>query len=334
MLIYCPKCSKGYEISDDLIKDGSRRVRCSNCNEIFEASKFIEKSVDNHSEMEDISEENAFEALAAMMRDADMSVKNDVVLDEKKEPVSNDEMENLQNEREEPMADTTSSDKAEISENRIADEVESIDTVDKNIVESENEEKDNQNVEEAVINIESIYERLSEHTSNLIEREKTLPVYEKVWLKIKDVLGFHFKIKWSYIFVGVFVFISLSLFNNRYEIVRKLPFMNGVYKVFGIKAKVPGEGLEFQNITWDYIVEGDVKKMEIRGFINNISSDTIEVPIIHVEILDKNTSLLQSFNRRIKEKEISSDNRVSLQIVVENPAPTSKYIYFTFIDKE
>ena len=92
--------------------------------------------------------------------------------------------------------------------------------------------------------------------------------------------------------------------------------------------------MPFQNIIWEYIEDDGIKKLELKGFINNATSDTIAVPIIHVEILDKDTLLLQSFNRELKEKEVSSSNRIPLQIIVENPAPNAKYVYFTFIDKE
>ena len=334
MLIYCPKCSTGYEIDEDLIKDRSRKVKCSHCNEIFEAGNLIEKSVDNVDSLDDISEENAFEALAAMMRDADV-ISEEVVVDNN-DSVENAVEESLENTSiEEEKIDVkedvvqkndTFSDNKNIEENK---------TVEENNIESKDENKtEGDGEEESIIDINSIYERLSEHTSHLIEREKTLPVYEKIWLKIKEILGFHFRIKWSYIFIGLFVFISLSLFNNRYDIVRKLPFMNGLYKAFGINAKIAGEGLEFQNITWDYFIDEGVRKLEIKGFINNVTSEVIKVPIVHVEILDKNTSLLQSFNREIKEKEISSANRIPLQIIVEHPAPIAKYVYFTFIDKE
>ena len=82
-----------------------------------------------------------------------------------------------------------------------------------------------------------------------------LPFYEKLWLQIRNVLGFHFKIKWKYIFIGLGVFVLLSLFNNRYQVVREVPFLNGVYKAFGVKAKIAGEGLEFQNINWNLVDE-------------------------------------------------------------------------------
>ena len=383
MLIYCPKCLTGYEINDELIKNRSRKLKCSRCNEVFEVENQLEKSVDNiafaddvdNNDMKDISEEDAFASLAALMRDADLSNKDDFVTDtidnitdDDRELATENVVENesipenadvaagvVENESIPENADVAAGvvenesipENADVAEENVID-ADNIDLSDSNteeqtnsdnIIKDDNAELANEsesdgNDETEAINIETIYERLSEHTSNLIEREKTLPIYEKIWLKIKDVLGFHFRIKWSYVFVGIFVFVSLFLFNNRYEVVRKIPFMNGVYKALGIKAKIAGEGLEFQNINWDYVIDEGTKKLEIKGFINNVTSDAIDIPVIHVEILDKNTALLQSFNRKIKEKEISSNNRVPLQIIVESPAPTAKYVYLTFIDEK
>ena len=110
--------------------------------------------------------------------------------------------------------------------------------------------------------------------------------------------------------------------------------MNSVYKAFGIKAKIPGEGLEFQNISWNFITDDENTRLEIKGFVYNKTSDTIDVPVIHIEILDKNTSLLQSQNRTIKEKVIEAGAKIPLDLVVVNPAPTAKYVYLTFIDKD
>ena len=35
MRIYCPKCHMGYEVDESLIPEAGRRLRCSNCKEIF-----------------------------------------------------------------------------------------------------------------------------------------------------------------------------------------------------------------------------------------------------------------------------------------------------------
>lgn len=312
MQIYCPKCDTGYEIDEALIQDKSRKVKCSNCGEIFEAGRLVSKSFEN---IAGDVEEDAFGVLAAAMKD--------------------------------DVRDDTSSDNDIISDNVIGDVVkENVSEVeiptDEKIsgVGTDNEETenvsgdDNLTDEEAEVNLENIFERLSEHTERLIESEKKLPVYEKIWFQVKNILGFHFKIKWSFIFIGLMVFVMLSLYNNRYDVVRSVPFMNGVYKFLGIRAKIPGEGLEFQNISWNFIADKDVTKLEIKGFINNFTRKAIEVPVIHIEILDKGTALLQSQNRELKETVIEPNTKLPLNLVVERPAPTAKYVYLTFIDKD
>ena len=182
--------------------------------------------------------------------------------------------------------------------------------------------------------LEKIFERLSDHTKLLIKQENSLPFYEKTWLQIKNVLGFHFKIKWLYIFLAVAVFSALSLYNNRYQVVRKIPIANSVYKFFGIKAKIPGEGLEFQNISWEFLKEEDGNKLEIKSFVFNQTPRKVDFPVVHIEILDKDMSLLQSQNREIEEDAIDANAKVPLKLVLENPAPTAKYVYLTFIDKD
>lgn len=330
MLIYCPKCSAGYEIDESLIKDKTRKVKCSHCNEIFDAGSLIEKAVDN---LDDISEENAFDALAALMHDADVFNTSEIFADRRNDAYvdTEDGVESvILTVTEEETQEEDDVKEVEVEETPLKNDTSNEVPVEETTPEFSIEEVK----EDTPINIESIYERLSEHTSHLIERENKLPTYEKVWFKIKEVLGFHFRIRWKYVILGILIFVSLSLFNNRYDVVRKVPFMNSVYKAFGIKAKIAGEGLEFQNITWDYFIEDGVRKMEVKGFINNVTNDTIEIPIVHIEILDKNTSLLQSFNRELKDSHISSTSRIPLHLVVENPAPTAKYVYFTFIGKE
>ena len=309
----------------------------------------VEKSVDNidyGDELENISEENAFDALAALMRDADALDSSEIFTDREIEVNKLEIVDDQEYEDDENVIISVEEtiDNVQLSDNdAVEDEAKNVtdlpDLVKENVSESsevildESDQAENKK-EDDIIDIESIYERLSEHTSHLIERENTLPVYEKIWLKIKDIFGFHFKVKWKYIVLAVCVFVSLSLYNNRYDVVRKLPFMNGVYKAMGIKAKIAGEGLEFQNITWDYIVDDAIRKLEIKGFVNNITADTIDIPIVHVEILDKETSLLQSFNQELKDNKVVPTGRIPLQVILDNPAPTAKYVYLTFIDRE
>ena len=123
------------------------------------------------------------------------------------------------------------------------------------------------------------------------------------------------------------------LYNNRYEVVRELPFLNGMYKAFGIKAKISGEGLEFQNVNWNFIDDKDGPRLEIKGFVYNKTDKTIVMPLLHIEILDKETSLLQTHNKEVDEPEVKAKTKVAISLTLENPAPTSKYVYMTFVDK-
>ena len=200
--------------------------------------------------------------------------------------------------------------------------------------EKEADKKEDKAEEDIQVDLEDIFERLSEHTENLIEREKKLPFYEKAWFHIKNVLGFHFKIRWIYLFGFCGLYILMALYNNRFDIVRKVPFMNAVYKSFGIKARIPGEGLEFQNINWEYFDDEEGRRFEIKGFVNNMTERKVILPTVHIEILDKDTNLLQSQNRDLDTDKVDANTKLPLEFIIPNPAPTAKYVYMTFIDND
>ncbi len=312
MQIYCPNCHMGYQIDDNLVEDKSRRLKCSSCGEIFDVGHAGAKPPE---ERDNITPENAFDALSAIM--------NEVEQAEEKGGLA---QENI-------IAETIIVSQEEYPQTEEVTEIKSEETAEEATEDGQDTAgEDGQEADN--VNLEQIFERLSEHTAHLINQEKTLPVYAKFWFQVKNILGFHFKIKWSYIFMAFGVFVLLSLYNNRYQIVRDVPFLNGVYKAFGIKAKIAGEGLEFQNINWDFISDDDGARLEIKGFINNQTDKAVDLPTVHIEILDRETALLQSQNRELEETVVEAQTKLPLTLVVKNPAPTAKYVYLTFIDKD
>lgn len=336
MQIYCPKCNTGYQIDEKLIENKSRRLKCSNCGDIFT----VESLNKNVAEAENVLPENEdpFEALSALMSEAEDGKFNISEEQEEAERLPGEEKTerpagvSAQNEV------STADESAVVQDEKKAEGAESVSAAEgaekDTVLDAAEEMAGKDDAEEDNVDLESIFERLSEHTEHLMEKEKKLPFYEKVWLQVKNILGFHFKIKWNYIFIGLGLFVLLSLYNNRYQVVRDVPFLNNVYKAFGIKAKIPGEGLEFQNISWDFTRNEEGAKLEVKGFIHNLSGKKIELPTIHIEILDKETSLLQSQNRDIAEDVVEPQARIPLNLVIDNPAPTAKYVYLTFIDKD
>ena len=315
MRIYCPKCHTGYEIDEQQIADKSRRVECSNCGEIFTADELL-FAVDKPETESENSAREAFDLLHEVMTEnmpdgstGEYSAEmEDLSATFRAEAVSEETA------AEELPEETTPKDAAEVSDNAAGEE---------------------EAAEDEDVDLEKIFERLSEHTAHLLDEEKHLPFYEKFWLQVKNILGFHFKIKWHYIAAFAAVFVLISLFNNRYQVVRSAPFLNAVYKVFGIEAKIPGEGLEFQNINWEYFDNDEEgRRLQIKGFIYNKTDKSIEVPVVHIEILDKDTVLLQSQNREIEQSTAEPQTRIPLDLEIKNPAPTAKYVYLTFINKD
>jgi predicted Zn finger-like uncharacterized protein len=307
MQVRCPKCNACYELDDSIVSNKQRKLRCSKCKEIFiiedllvEKAKVLDETLEVNGDIKEI--------IQISDRNSSIGTKTRVV-DGVSSQISNED-ETRQNSEE-------------------AHEEHSNVDVNNN----QNDEIKEYSEEEAV-NLEAIFARLSEHTENLIAKEGKLPIHEKIWFKIKDILGFHFRIKWLYVLLVSVIFILLSSYNNRYQIVRTIPVLNSVYDFFGIKAKIPGEGLEFGNISWDFINEEGNNRLEIKGFINNITQKEIVLPIVHIEILDKDTVLLQSQNRKMKEETIAGNSKIPLSLTIKSPAPTAKYVYLTFIDED
>lgn len=320
MQIYCPKCNACYEIEERLIADKSRRVKCSACGEIFTAEKLKTAAPEDMAPAEETPEEDIFAAIGAAMAEAEETKKEPAPAVE--ETVVNE----IKEEPQTPYGRDLGDGRIEPSFSDFAEE--------ESAAEQADEEQTEEEEDDGTADLEKIFERLSEHTEHLIAAEKKLPVHEKAWLQIKNALGFHFKVKWSYIIAALTVFVLLSLYNNRYQIVREVPFLNGFYKTFGIKAKIPGEGLEFQNVGWDFVKDEEGSRLIVKGFVYNLTDRDINLPVVHIEILDKQTALLQSQNRELKETGVEANTKIPLNLVVPNPAPTAKYVYLTFIDKD
>lgn len=267
MHIYCPKCHMGYEVDEALIPEEGRRLRCSNCSEVFKFDRSgISESVPQPEFVPQNKEKNLSEA-----------------------PLLGDKL------QEENLKEQASQELPEI-------------------------------------NIKDIFERLSEQSEKLFQAEQQLPWYKRFLLQLKTMLGLNRRFNIKTVASVAAAILLVFLYNYRYEIVRAVPFMNGVYRTLGIRAKIPGEGLEFQNINWKYRDVNGGRVLEIKGFINNKTLKEIDVPVVHMELLDKDTVLLQSINQKPTIKVLKPDGRIAIGIIIKTPSPTAKYVYLTFID--
>lgn len=272
MLIKCPKCNTGYAVEPAMIPEAGKKVRCSQCGEVWLCTPA------------DLYEPEAGEEARPA---PDVSSGSDA-----------------------PVPDTPAAEQT--SETPAASRPEELEAARGN-------------------EMQEIFARLSEQTEKLFQKEKEAPVHKKIWSRVKFGLGLQRRQNRRVLYAVVALLMLLSAFYLRYEIVRLLPFMEYAYAAVGVDSVIPGEGLEFQNINRNEYEEDYVRKMEIRGFIVNTTRRTVEIPVIHAELLDKNAQLLQTVNQEPPVKRITTGGRVAFQITVTKPSSLTKYIYLTFV---
>ena len=144
------------------------------------------------------------------------------------------------------------------------------------------------------------------------------------------IVGWHKKTNRIAVYssLGVIVFLILLFF--RVEIARTVPFVNVFYSAIGMDAIIPGEGLEFRNITRREYVEDDIPHMEIRGFIDNPTTREISADLLHLEVLDENGSIVQEQNDAMPVPYLLPRARVPFSMIVVKPSALGKYIVITF----
>ena len=186
--------------------------------------------------------------------------------------------------------------------------------------------------ETAVMN--DIFARLSTQTQDLFRQEQTRPAASRLFSRLKHMLGLDHPGTLKYYLLLLLFLAALGLFAARFEIVRAFPRAEAFYAALGIDAKIVGEGLEFQNVVRREYEEDYVRKLEIKGYIANTNPFEVEMPLIRVEVLDKNTNLLQALNDKTPLAVLEAEGRMAFRIVLNRPSPLAKYVVLTFVKKQ
>ncbi len=196
----------------------------------------------------------------------------------------------------------------------------------------DNPTPESESVEQTPANTEmqDIFARLSTQTQDLFQQEQARPFHEKLWIKLKHSMGLDRPGTLKYYLLLIVAIIALCLFAVRYEVVRVFPQAEKIYSALGAESRVVGEGLEFQNIIRNEYEEDYVRKLEIKGYIVNTTPQKIEMPLIHVEIMDKDTNLLQAVDDKAPIAELSAGEKQMFRIVVTQPSALAKYVLLTF----
>jgi len=280
-----------YEIDEALIPAKGKKMRCSNCSEIFTA---LPGDLQSRPESAPVPETE--------------EVVPSAEADEKREEIPADE-----------EAESTSADDGAVESPAEAEAV-------SDVPPEEAEPQDTNSMDD-------IFKRLSVQTEGLFKAENELPKWQLFVLKAKKLVGFHSKLFRKLLGGAAIVLGLLGCYSYRFEIVRHVSFLRYIYSALGIQAVVPGEGLEFENIVWNMFEEDYVRKMAIKGFIVNPQDEDIDLPVIHVEMLDSDVQVLQVLNQTPDIVKLPAGERLAVNLVVNKPSPLTKYVYLTFIHR-
>lgn len=313
MRIYCPECNSGYEIDAALIPQKGRKLRCSACK-----NTFLCYPDDLQPEVIRTRNWNAEDEQKAQEENKKPAVAQEKTAEEK--PAAEAIAAKILEEVQEPVEPETTAPAAEM-ETPAPEKPETTAPVESDPVPVASNE------------MQDIFKRLSEQTQTLHQAEQSLSPRDKIKMFVKSLFSYQHRVARRYFYGTVLLLLSLLMFYYRFEIVRKVPSLNNVYKAVGIKAYVTGEGLEFQNVSRNEYEDDYIRKLEVKGFIANLTDADIDVPVIHVEMLDKNTNLLQTVEEKAPVEKIHSGARIAFSVTVNKPSPLTKYIFLTFVDK-
>ena len=294
MQIYCPKCKTGYEIDASVVPETGRKLRCAVCQKVFKCMP--QDLVDG-----------------SKLRQAEFTEEEKKHLDEKG---------HLQ-EEEIPPAEAA----PEQSEQKAATD---------NAEEAVVEEGAKKTLDELASDnsyVKDIFERLSTETQNLFQSDQEEPKSKKVVFGLKKMFGIVNPRNIKYYIFALVALLLLIMYYARYEIVRNVPAMENIYNLFGIESVIPGEGLEFQNVVRREFEEDFVPKLEIKGFIANKTENSKDIPLIRIELLDKDGKLIQYKNFNSVLPVVPRLEKVPFSFVVVRPSPLTKYVYLTFVPK-
>lgn len=317
MQIYCPKCKTGYEIEAAVVPENGRKLRCAVCEKVFycKPEDLIDGSKLRQAEFTEDEKQNLDDKGMLIEPEPETVTEADVAPTEN---IVNEDTQSKGSHLSEEADVDSLSEHSEIEE----------DLPTKSLEELEAEEK-NPGAQE----VQEIFQRLSLETEALFQEESEAKPVKKILTDVKKGLGLRNPRNCKYYLFFLSTCLLLTAYYFRYEIVRKSPVMENVYNVFGIKSRVLGEGLEFQNISRREFEEDDLIKFEIKGFIANNTDRTIDIPTIYVELLDKNANKIQHEAANSVIPLVAPHSRVAFSFVIDKPSALSKYIYLTFGEK-
>ena len=330
MLISCPKCHITYNIDATAIPQGGRKLHCTNCNEFFWCNP---EDLEEPTRLLTEEEKNSFQPSRPKENPAmEAAELNNTIFAAKESDESSSENAPEEEKISEQPSETITveTDVTEVEEGAQSATQEPTDDTNSNETEADAQTEIDEKTQTEQ-DIQDIFQRLSEQSAQIDKLEHEMNFFKRSCRIVCNTLGFENPFnRWMFWILFV-VFIVLGLYTARYEITRKLPWAEQIFNAAGIESKIVGEGLKFSNVSRREFEVDDINHMEIRGFIDNETQQTLKIPTLHVEVLDDNGEIIQQQDEVLFIREIAPGDRKPFKIDIQKPSILGKYIYITFI---
>jgi predicted Zn finger-like uncharacterized protein len=367
MFIKCPKCNTSYDVPDNYIGEDGQNVKCVNCTNIWfqEKTKInnIEKKEEESANIVENSEDVGFHITSNFLAEAvednketETELENSFELEEEEKKFTSVEHNSYSGL--ESLDKIDNKIKEEMEKNVVSDEEEAIDVdlsildeVDNDVQNIDEGKQDDDlanlikfaksgiEVEEENVEVDEIVSRLSKFNKQTDDVEHSDDFLDKILFKIfkekakkmniskikRYITGFFIAL--LLVFIGVF-------FHGRYVITKYIPVTKYVYNVLRIPAVIAGEGLEFKNVTKREYEEDYERKMEVKGFIVNKTEDSIELPLIYIELLDKEGGFLQKQIAEASIDNLTPGASTGFTVTIDSASRFAKYIVTSFRHKK
>lgn len=184
---------------------------------------------------------------------------------------------------------------------------------------------------EKKLNILKMFERFSQTTDEFFNPETPEPPI--VPAKVRIVHLTHYKNTVNYLLILLlFLILLILLYLMRFDVVRYVPKLEGLYQKFGIESIYDGSNLQFMNIKTEEFVDQNISKIKITGVIDNPSSYQMKVLPVRVLIYDEDGNKLLEATHSLPQARTFPNYKLPFEIIVVNPTPKQKNIHITFAD--
>jgi|GEM_PF-4502929 len=333
MIITCEKCNAQYEVPEDFLDKGSRKVKCDNCGNIWFQKTMKEQIYDQLEKVQIIPEEQepvkAEKSKEQLIREQKQNHEYDEKLDEEMKNVFDDIASKVEeiSKAESDIKQDLKEIKEELrkSENEITEVVEAVKELESKETFIETLEAVEEKVEQIVEKTEDAFQKTEEQILKDIKAEakdieNKMDVargeafaylklhFAKVFAKIKT---FH-PISEPAVTFGFMVFLSLIfttasvLLVGKGFIINRYPQTMIMYNKIGLKTHIPGEGIKISNLSANQEKDGLVYNILIKGEILNATDKDLRFPKLVVLLKDKENKVLGKWTPKPDRKKVEA----------------------------